>query len=172
MGRLWIRWLGVAAMWVVVGAVVGVGIATTLPSAFGYKTLTILSGSMEPALSTGDVVIDEVITAKSAHPGDVLTFPDPEDHGRLLTHRLKSIRVEGPKAYMVTIGDANDAPERWNVSRDAELGRVAYRIPAVGYVRSWIGERFVRLGLLALVGFLGLWMLLDIWRPRPSPQPD
>lgn len=164
--RLSGRWLAVTLVWAVIAFVAGLAAAITLPAAFGYKPLTILSGSMEPTLSTGGVAVDEVIPAREARIGDIVTFNDPEDPDRLITHRLKSMRVEGTKAYMVTLGDANDSPERWNVGVDAEIGRVVYSIPFLGYVRTWISGQVVRLAMLGVIGALALWMLVDIWRPR------
>jgi signal peptidase len=170
LARRTLGWTALTLLWAALGFAAGLAAAFTVPSLFGFKPLTVLSGSMEPTLSTGGMVVDEVITPLEARPGDVVTFNDPEDHGRLITHRLRSIRVEGAKAYVVTRGDANDSSERWNVALDAEIGRVVYHVPILGYVRSWISGSSIRLGLLALVGCLGVWMLVDIWRPRRDPD--
>ena len=67
----------------------------------GYQTFTILSGSMEPAISTGDLVFDERISAADAGVGDVITFPEPGTR-RLITHRLVHKRVRGGTARMRT----------------------------------------------------------------------
>lgn len=159
-----VRWLCLAVGWAVAGLLIGITAAVTLPSAFGYKPLTILSGSMEPELKTGGIAVDETILARDARPGDIVTFADPENRSRMITHRVRSIRIEGAKAYMVTRGDANDSAERWNTAVDAEIGRVVYSIPLAGYVRSWISGQAVRVAVLAVLGVLGLWMLIDIWR--------
>jgi signal peptidase len=166
-----LRWTSLTALWALIGTVVALAASVTLPVAFGLKPLTILSGSMEPTLHTGGVAVDETITARDARIGDIITFTDPEDRGRLLTHRLKSVRLEGPKAYMVTLGDANDAPERWNIAADAEVGRVVYELPLLGYVRAWVSGRNARLGMLGLIVLLALWMLIDIWRPTQARGP-
>ena len=159
-----IRWVALTTAWALAGLVIGGAAAVVLPSAFGYKPLTVLSGSMEPTLHTGGIAVDESIVARDARPGDIVTFTDPDDRSRMITHRLRSIRIEGDKAYMVTRGDANDTSEHWNVGLDAEIGRVVYAVPLAGYVRSWISGQVVRLAVLGLLGALGLWMLIDIWR--------
>jgi signal peptidase I len=166
------RWLCLSAAWALAGLLIGVTAAVTLPSAFGYKPLTILSGSMEPELKTGGIAVDETILARDARPGDIVTFADPEDKSRMITHRLRSIRIEGAKAFMVTRGDANDTSERWNTAVDAEIGRVAYSIPYAGYVRSWISGQVARIAVLALLGVLGLWMLVDIWRDDDEEEEE
>jgi signal peptidase len=132
----------------------------------GHRSLTVLSGSMEPTLEKGSVVIDEVIHPTEARVGDIVTFSDPANEERSITHRLRSVRVEGNTAHMVTRGDANDSGEQWEIALDGEIGRVAYHVPKVGYVRALVGTRngYVVLGL-ALV-LLGGWVLADVWRPR------
>jgi signal peptidase I len=153
------------ALWVVLGFGIGMIAIVTLPSVFGYQSLTVVSGSMVPTLGVGSVVIDEVISPADARPGDIVTFKDPL-RPRQLTHRLQKVRVEGDTFHMVTLGDANDVPERWTVPRDGHIGRVVAHLPKLGYVRAAFSSRYARLGALGLVLALGALMLVDLWRPR------
>lgn len=152
-------------LWMALGLGIGLIAIVTLPSVFGLKSLTVVSGSMEPTLGTGSVVIDEVISPLDARPGDIVTFQDPL-RPRQLTHRLRRMRIEGDTAYMVTRGDANDAPERWTVQTDGQIGRVVAHLPKLGYVRAWLGTRYARLAVLGAVMAFGLLLLIDMWRPR------
>src|SRR5687768_1318653 len=151
-------------VWAALGLGLGLIGIVTLPSVFGLKSLTVVSGSMEPTIETGSVVIDEVISPLDARPGDIVTFQDPL-HPRQLTHRLQKMRVEGDTAYMVTLGDANDAPERWTVRTDGEIGRVVAHLPKLGYARAALGTRYARLAVLGAVMALGAFLLVDMWRP-------
>jgi signal peptidase len=162
------RWVVTAGCWAGIGLVSGLALAVSLPAVLGFQTLTVLSGSMEPTLHVGAVVIDERITPREAKVGDVITFPAPGNRNRLITHRLRSVRVSGGKAYMVTKGDANDTVERWNVPVRDEIGRVRYQLPKLGYVRDWLGGRDARLWVLIAIVVVGLWALVDLWRPRKS----
>ncbi len=152
-------------LWAALGLGVGLIGIVTLPSVFGLKSLTVISGSMEPTLETGSVVIDEVISPLDARPGDIVTFQDPL-RPRQLTHRLQKMRVEGDTAYMVTLGDANDAPERWTVETNGQIGRVVAHLPKLGYARAALGTRYARLAVLGAVMALGLFLLADMWRPK------
>jgi signal peptidase len=152
-------------IWAALGLGLGLVAIVTLPSVFGLKSLTVVSGSMEPTIQTGSVVIDEVISPLDARPGDIVTFQDPL-RPRQLTHRLQKMRVEGDTAYMVTLGDANDAPERWTVQTDGQIGRVVAHLPKLGYARAAIGTRYARLAVLGAVMALGMFLLVDLWRPR------
>ena len=153
------------ALWMVLGLAIGLIAIVTLPGLVGYRSLTVVSGSMEPTLGVGSVVIDEVISPLDARPGDIVTFQDPL-RPRQLTHRLQKMRVEGDTAYMVTLGDANDAPERWTVQKDGRIGRVVAHLPKLGYARAALGTRYARLGVLGAVMALGALLLVDLWRPR------
>jgi len=163
--------VGSAAFWLALGMAVGLAAATTGPALFDYRTFNILSGSMEPAIGVGAVVVDEPIKPTEARPGQVITFPDPSQNSRLLTHRLERISVRKGRVYAVTRGDANDAIERWNVSADEEIGRVAFVAPKLGYVRQWAAGPGGRLAALAAVVLWALSALRDIWRSEPDPEP-
>ena len=152
-------------LWAALGLGIGLLAIVTLPSAFGLKSLTVVSGSMEPTIETGSVVIDEVISPLDASPGDIVTFQDPL-HPRQLTHRLQKMRVEGDTAYMVTLGDANDAPEHWTVQTDGRIGRVVAALPKLGYARAALSTRYARLAVLGAVMALGAFLLVDMWRPK------
>jgi signal peptidase len=154
------------ASWAVIGAVASLALAVTLPPLFGYQVLTVLTGSMQPTIGVGAVVVDELISPLDASIGDIVTFSDPDRRGRLITHRLQDVRVRGRRAYMVTKGDANDSVERWSVPVDGKVGRVAYQVPKLGYVREWFAGRGGRIALAIVVVCLGIWVLVDLWGPQ------
>jgi signal peptidase I len=140
--------------------------AIALPLAFGARPHTVLTGSMEPVIAPGDVVIDERVAPTEARVGDVVTFRDPEDQSRLITHRVRSIRRAGAHLWFVTQGDANNTTERWRIAAEGELGRVAYSVPWVGHV-AVITHTPLGLALLLIVPLLLLALdeLMRIWRP-------
>lgn len=152
-------------MWVILG--VGAGIAAAVvavPLALGMHPFTVLSGSMQPAVATGDVVVAETIAPREARVGDVLVFPDPSGKGRMITHRVRSIRVTGATADVVTRGDANRAGERWRVAAAGEIGRVVYRLPQLGRLAAVADTRGRRLALIVLPALvLGLMEIRRVW---------
>ena len=149
------------------GFIAGIALALLVPLAFDARPLTVLSGSMEPALGTGDVTVVERIAPLDARPGDVVTFLDPVHKGRLITHRVKRMEVRGEHVAFVTRGDANNVSERWQVGASGEISRVVYRIPELGHVLLF--ARTNRLLPLAFALALGLLLLLElasIWQPK------
>ena len=156
-------------LWAVLGAVAVTCLAVTAPYVAGGRSYTVMSGSMEPRIHTGDVVADERVRADRIAVGDIVTFPDPQTRGRLITHRVRSVRVHGERVSVVTKGDANTATEHWSIAASGDLGRVRYRVPKVGYALAFTrrpGGRMVLVVIPALA--LALLELTRIWGRRPE----
>lgn len=99
----------------------------------------ILSGSMEPAISPGDVVIVDASAAVAV--GDVITFRD----GSIpTTHRVVAVQ----DGAFVTQGDANEDPDAALVAPESVLGQVVLTIPLLGHVILWANSP---LGYVSLV---------------------
>jgi signal peptidase I len=168
------RRLQMLVLWIGLGLLFGTLLAAVAPQLAGYRSFTVRSGSMTPAIETGDVVVTKPIPPLTARVGDVVTFVDPEGTGRLFSHRVQSVRAVSGGVAFVTRGDANTSTERWRVPVDGSIGRVAYRIPKVGYALSWIDRGPARLALIAIPALLLLWTaLVRIWRPAaPRAEAD
>ena len=136
--------------WCAIGVLVGLGALVTVPRLAGITPFTVLTGSMQPALGVGDVVLSERRAPMDVRPGDVVTFNDPSRDGALVTHRVESMRRHDARIAFVTKGDANDVSEEWSVAADGRIGRAVVSVPKVGYVLHWAGTREGKLGLVAL----------------------
>ena len=155
------------AAFTVAGFVLGITLALAVPLAFDARPLAVLSGSMEPALGTGDVSVVRSIAPLDARPGDIVTFRDPDDAERLITHRVRTMHAQGDAVTFVTRGDTNNVSERWRVAASGEIGRVVYRIPELGWVLMY--ARSKGLFVVLLGGALALLLVLEltaIWRPE------
>jgi signal peptidase I len=156
-----------------VGMIVALMLAAAVPAAFGGKTLTVMSGSMEPNISTGDLVMAVPISPTEAKNGEVLTFPDPDRNDRLLTHRVASASAHGDTYSFVTQGDANNTVERWNVPADGRIGRVVLHVPKLGYLLTLGRTPAGRIALITVPALmLAAFALAAIWRPRRRETPD
>jgi signal peptidase len=118
----------------------------------GIRTLTVLSGSMEPAIPVGSVVVVGRVGSDRVRVGDVITFA----RGRAgenasnvyTTHRVVQVVGSGPGVSFVTRGDANAKADAAVVPGGQVVGRVMLTIPYLGQV-----SRFVRtpMGLVLLI---------------------
>lgn len=158
-------------VWALVIAGAALALLIAGPLALGDHPHTDLSGSMEPVIAPGDVVIDQQIRPSEAKVGDIVTFRDPQDQKKLLTHRVVKITRHDSRMFFVTKGDANNTREHWEVPAGGQIGRVWYTVPWVGHVAVFARSR---LGWILLVGIPLLLIageeLLRIWRPRRRPD--
>jgi signal peptidase len=159
------RGIGSLLLWTVAGLVVGLALALLVPLAFHSRPLTVMSGSMEPTINAGDVIVSRQVSPLDTHPGDVVSFRDPERGGLLVTHRIRSMRRQGDKVRFVTKGDANNSSERWRVGTGDTIGRTLFRLPALG---RGLAFAHTRNGILLLVliplALMGVLELSSIWR--------
>jgi signal peptidase len=155
------------ALYAVLGFGGGLLVAVAAPLAFHARPLTVLSGSMEPTLATGDVVVAKRILPADARVGDVITYRSPG--GALITHRVRGIHARGSRFEVVTKGDANNAVEHWSIAADGQLSRSLYRVPYAGRVLARTSSREGKLVLVvAPLLLLGGLEIRRIWRPREA----
>ena len=116
-------------------AFLGIITVLLLMSAFpitgNFKIKIVLSGSMEPTIKTGSIVI--VRPADDYKIGDIITFQTAIDRD-LITHRIKDIKVVGGELRYITKGDANNAPDQREVLQREIIGKLLFSIPYLGYV--------------------------------------
>jgi signal peptidase len=156
--------IGRASLWLLMGLAVAVGVTVTVLLPFGGRAMTVMSGSMSPAIETGDVVVSRSVSPLDLRLGDVVTFRDPHDSKRLITHRVRGIQISGGEARFVTKGDANNSAENWVVPSDGRVGLVAFRLPKLGYLFSWLGNPLARMALIVVPALLlGGYELRRIW---------
>ena len=145
----WSRVLQVAVARVALALVASLVLWTLLPLAVGWTPRVIMSGSMEPRIHVGDIVVTRTVPAASLHAGQVVTVEDPDHPGRTRTHRVLLREAGG---VLVLKGDANRNADSSRVSVDDVRGVGVVRVPYVGRPASWLAERnWVPLGAAALL---------------------
>lgn len=160
-----------AAGWAGFGFFLVMVVAITGLNLLGFRSLVVMSGSMQPTLRTGDLVIDRSISPLQARVGDIVTFRDPTDPTRLITHRIRRIEEQGSTAAIETKGDASNSVQRWTIGVRGRMGRVEVRIPWIGYAIFWVRSRFGALAVLVIPAFLlGFHLLKWIWRPSEPEE--
>lgn len=98
----------------------------------GIRMLVVKSGSMEPIIKTGALVIDK--SESEYKVGDIVTFKDRENPNETITHRLVAKETQNNIALFTTQGDANGTPDSTKVTQDRILGKVVFNIPYLGYI--------------------------------------
>lgn len=156
--------VAVAGLCVVAVLAVVAAIATRLSprgqdTAFGHPVMTVMSGSMAPVIGTGDLIVDNPVSATQAshlRVGQIISFRAAPGSRRVFTHRIVAVRVSRGQVSYVTKGDANNAADVSARPASDVIGVFSFAIPRGGYVlTAW--HRPLVLGLL-LASF-ALWML-------------
>jgi signal peptidase len=142
-------------------------VATTLLLAAGLSILLIgvgirlldlhlgpvLSNSMQPAFSAGDLVITRSVPVGDLAAGDVIVFVPP-GHNQLVAHRIVGI----DNGLIATRGDANPINDPWQLQlTGATAEQVVATVPYLGWSsqlqRPLLALAAVLLGIAALLGF-------------------
>jgi signal peptidase len=142
---------------------------------FGYRTLTMLTGSMSPVIDPGDVTIVTPIKTADITTGMIITYHIPVGDHALVSHRVISVTRGTDGAVTVqTKGDANPAPDPWTAQLQGDTAyQVRAVIPVVGHAIRLLRTPVVSQALLyGAPILLAGWVLLSIWRPAPEKNDD
>ena len=101
----------------------------------GYRVFNVISGSMEPVYSVGDLIYVKAVDVNTIEVGDPITFVLNEDLV-VATHRVVSIDAENSHFY--TKGDANEIADSAPVHFNNVIGVPHFAIPKLGYVSDFI----------------------------------
>jgi signal peptidase len=166
--------LGAFLKAVLTGIAAALALAFVASTVLGFQHFTVMSGSMEPTISPGDVVVDKRIRPVTARIGDIVTFRDPKSTERLITHRITAMRVADGTVFFTTKGDANNDVQKWTAPASGSVGRVELAVPKAGYLLFWIGRPWGRITLIVLpLLLLGAYEVRQTLRgDDDSPRPQ
>lgn len=106
---------------------------------FKYYSVAIASGSMNPYISKGDVVIVENINKdyEEIEVGEVIAF---KKDNVIVVHRVVNILEKENKYYFYTKGDSNKDMDNFSVHEEDIIGIVDLVIPYIGFPTVWLSE--------------------------------
>lgn len=123
-------------------------IVSVFPITGNYKLMIVQSGSMEPKIKMGGLVL--VKPADEYKIGDVITFGPYTRTKAPTTHRIYDIRVVEGKTSYITKGDANEDLDQKEVQEKDILGKVLFSVPYVGYAVDF-AKKPLGFGLIIIV---------------------
>lgn len=101
----------------------------------GLKVYTVVSGSMEPTYSLGDLIYVKDVPPESIEVGDPITFVLNESL-TVATHRVVAVDAENQR--FTTKGDANEVEDAAPVHFNNLIGKPIFAIPLLGFVSNWV----------------------------------
>ena len=124
----------------------------------GYQCFTVISGSMEPKYSVGDLIYVKKVDANTIQVGDDITFILNEDLV-VATHRVVRIDAENQRLY--TKGLANEIEDSDPVHFNNVIGVPQFSIPKLGYVSDFVQNPP---GMYITIG-VGIILILAVFLP-------
>jgi len=154
---------------------------------FGYSVVTVQSGSMEPTLSRGDVIVARPVHIDDVQVGQVVLFEQGRDVSFIAAHRVAGFinlntnindtttgEVTAQESRLLrTKGDANSAEDAQPVDAGRLRGRLWFTMPKAGLVFDHMPLQSLLLGVagLAAVGWLVFELHRRLGRRKPGSGP-
>jgi signal peptidase len=143
------------------------------PHLLGYRTLSMLTGSMSPTIRPGDVLVDSPEPISELRVGQVVTYHIPVYDHHVESHRVTAVHpLAGGGVVFTTKGDANHGADPWTaVSRGPTVWRERAVVPGAGTVIRFVRQPDLVAGLrwgapaVAVAAVLAL-----IWTRKPGPD--
>jgi len=98
----------------------------------GFQPSIIASGSMRPTLEVGDIAVTVQTRPENIKVGDIIQYWRQGETAPII-HRVIQIERAGGITYIVTKGDANNAPDE-PITVTQTVGKVVLIIPKIGWI--------------------------------------
>jgi signal peptidase len=94
----------------------------------------VYTGSMEPAIPVGSVVVIKPVDPETLKIRDIICFKLESESTTTVTHRIFNITDQG----FITKGDANEDPDQWIVKKENVIGKAILTVPFIGYIGYFV----------------------------------
>lgn len=125
---------------------------TSRTGSLGIQSMVVLTGSMEPSISTGSVIF--VTPADFYQTGEAIAFKNIQ--GITITHRIVEKLDQDGAIVFKTRGDANNSPDSELIPKSSVIGKQVFTVPYLGrltaFLRTPIG--FVALIIVPAIIFI------------------
>jgi signal peptidase I len=155
---------------------------------YGWEFDAVLSGSMEPKLGVGGLVVIKPVDAQQVEIGDVISFK-LSGIDTPICHRVIDTQETDGARLLQTKGDANEEPDVNPVPAASVTGKEVFYLPYVGNLArlsqfgrervNIIGRKSVPVAVLVIIplglAFIGLTLkdtLEEVFRPAQKRRKD
>ena len=130
----------------------------------GWQVDAVLSGSMEPEVKVGSLVVTHSVDAEEIEVGDIITFYPNTAEKNMVTHRVIGIG-HSSSLYFETKGDANEDPDPFTVSARNLVGKFSFHMPYWGYFTEFLKTPLGFLFAVVIPGSIIIAVyIITIWR--------
>lgn len=149
-------WAWRVATWtVLLAALAALALVVAVPRLAGATPYTVLTGSMQPSLPPGTLVVVRPAPPEVIGVGTIITYQLKSEEPAVVTHRVVSQAVddEGEPVFQ-TQGDANQVADRAWVRPVQVRGEKWYAVPYLGYVSHVLTGKERQMGTYLVAALL------------------
>lgn len=164
--RAALGWCGEVLSWLIIlGITAIIAVSVIIPRMFGATPYVILTGSMQPEMAPGTLVVARPVDPEELGTGNVVTYQLNSGDPTVVTHRVTQVGLSSTGEYRFTTqGDANNAPDAKPVQPVQIMGERWYYVPYLGYITNAVGagqrQAFTLLAVFGLFGY-AVWMFVS-----------
>lgn len=106
----------------------------------GFKPYIVLSNSMEPLFSAGDLIIIKKLNSDEINSGDIITFYsiDPLTYNEVITHKVIRETTYNDEIAYVTKGLNNDEEDIYPATEEKIIGQYQFKINKFGFFIDYL----------------------------------
>jgi signal peptidase len=168
--RLVTAWRAVARFVVRAGLITAgvVAVLVVLVHALGWSALIVRSGSMEPAVPVGSLVIARPVSGQEVRVAEPIVVQRSGTSGPVaVLHRVVAVQERNGQRFAQLKGDANPTPDPDLAALSQPVARPVLVVPGAGYAISAVRglvptSRLIMTG----AGILGLCLIWGTGSPR------
>lgn len=129
---------GLAIFYSLVFIVALLVLISALPIPGNYHLYSVMSGSMAPKIKTGTLIV--VTPINDYNQNDIITFrpTDAKKNNETVTHRIFEVRENNGAETFITKGDANNAPDSDEITKNRIIGKYLLGVPILGFVVGYV----------------------------------
>ncbi len=118
------------------------------PSFLGIKTYVIISGSMQPNINIGDIVVVKKVDINELQVEDIISYRKGKD---VITHRINKIETKDKEVVIKTKGDSNNVEDSYEITQESIEGKVVKIIPNIGKLNLLLQNKMIIIIILLTI---------------------
>ncbi len=129
-----------------IAAVFAVLLPLNIPKIMGNGVYNVVSGSMEPEIPVGSMIVVQPVDPFTLGEGDIIAFYRNDS---VITHRVTFNNAM--EDQIRTKGDANEQEDFFDVSYNQVIGKVTWHVPFLGGLAQVLTSTAGKIYLLAVL---------------------
>ena len=131
-----------------------------VPDIIGIKPFIVLTGSMEPVINAGDLVIVKEVKENELKINDIIAFRYTKEDV-VLIHRIVGIEENEGKTLFRTKGDNNETEDKLSIEYKNIEGIYSFRLSEIGKIAMFIRtQQGIAISLLSITTIFISWQFI------------